>query len=47
MPPNVHRRNIVEIAIRTFKAHFISVLAGVDPMIVGDYQSDPEVGMST
>ena len=31
VPPNVHRRNIAERAIRTFKAHFISVLAGVDP----------------
>ena len=31
MPPNIHRRNIAEQDIRTFKAHFISVLAGVDP----------------
>ena len=31
VPPNVHRRNIAERDIRTFKAHFISVLAGVDP----------------
>ena len=30
-PPNVHRRNIAERDIRTFKANFISVLAGVDP----------------
>ena len=31
VPPNVHQRNIAERAIRTFKAHFLSVLAGVDP----------------
>ena len=31
VPPNTRRRNIAERAIRTFKAHFISVLAGVDP----------------
>ena len=31
VPPNVHRINLVERAITTFKAHFISVLAGVDP----------------
>ena len=31
VPPNVHRRNISERAIRTFKAHFLSILAGVDP----------------
>ena len=31
VPRNFHRRNIAERAIRTFKAHFISVLAGVDP----------------
>ena len=30
VPPNIHRRNIAERAIRTFKAHFSSVLAGVD-----------------
>ena len=30
VPPNVHRRNITERAIRTFKAHFLSVLEGVD-----------------
>ena len=29
--PNVHRRNVAEIAIRTSKAHFLAVLAGVDP----------------
>ena len=31
VPPNIHRRNIAERAIRTFKAHFISLLAHVDP----------------
>ena len=29
VPPNMHRRNAAERAIRTFKAHFLSVLAGV------------------
>jgi hypothetical protein len=29
VPPDVHRRNVAERAIRTFKAHFLSVLAGV------------------
>ena len=29
VPPRVHRRNISERAICTFKAHFLSVLAGV------------------
>ena len=28
---NVHRKNIAERAIRTFKAHFLEILAGVDP----------------
>ena len=31
VPPNVHQRNVAERAIRTFKARFLSVLAGVDP----------------
>ena len=31
VPPNAHRRNIAERAIRKFKAHFIEILAGVDP----------------
>ena len=31
VPPNFHRINIAERAIRTFKAHFLSVLAVVDP----------------
>jgi hypothetical protein len=29
VPPDVHRRNVAERAIRTFKAHFLSILAGV------------------
>ena len=29
VPPGCHRRNAAEVAIRNFKAHFISVLAGV------------------
>ena len=31
VPPNAHRRNMTERAIRTFKAHFLAILAGVDP----------------
>ena len=31
VPPNVHRRNVAERAIQTFKAHFLSILSGVDP----------------
>ena len=30
MPPDVHRRNAVERAIRSFKAHFLAILSGVD-----------------
>ena len=29
-PPNVHRRNAAERAIRTFKNHFIACLCGTD-----------------
>jgi len=29
VPPNVHRRNLAERAIQTFKAHFLSILAGL------------------
>ena len=29
VPPNTHRSNTAERAIRTFKAHFFSILAGV------------------
>lgn len=31
VPPDTHRRNLVERAIQTFKSHFIAILAGVDP----------------
>ena len=31
VPPNMHRRNVAERAIRTFKAHFLAILAGVAP----------------
>ena len=31
VPPDMHRRNAAERAIRTFKAHFLAILAGVDP----------------
>ena len=30
VPPDMHRRNAAERAIRIFKAHFISILAGTD-----------------
>ena len=30
VPPHNHRRNLAERAIQTFKAHFISILCGVD-----------------
>ena len=33
MPHNVHRRNIAERAIRTFKAHFLSILTGIPPSL--------------
>ena len=29
VPPNTHRINVAERAIHTFKAHFLSILAGV------------------
>jgi hypothetical protein len=31
VPPDIHRRNIAERMIRTFKAHLISIIFGVDP----------------
>ena len=31
--PDVHRRNTTELAIQTSNAHFLSVLAGVDPTL--------------
>ena len=33
VPPNTHQSNAVERAIRTFKAHFLSILAGVAPYL--------------
>ena len=30
VPPDIHQRNAAERSIRTFKAHFIALLAGVD-----------------
>jgi hypothetical protein len=32
LPPDMHRSNIAEHMIRTFKAHLLSMLAGVDPL---------------
>ena len=29
VPPDIHRRNLAERAIQTFKAHFLSILAGI------------------
>ena len=29
VPPGCHRRNAAEVAIRNFKAHFLSILAGI------------------
>ena len=29
VPPDVHRHNTAERAIRTFKAHFLAILAGI------------------
>ena len=31
LPPNTHQINADELSIRTFKAHFLSILAGVAP----------------
>ena len=31
VPPNIHRRNAAERAIRTFKAHFLAIIAVVAP----------------
>jgi hypothetical protein len=31
VPPGCHRRNAAEVAIRNFKSHFLSILAGVSP----------------
>ena len=32
VPPDIHRRNTAERAIRTFKAHFLAVILGVAPV---------------
>jgi hypothetical protein len=29
--PDIHQRNTAEHAVQIFKAHFLSILAGVDP----------------
>ena len=31
VPPDVHRRNTSERAIRTFKAHLLALLSGINP----------------
>ena len=31
VPPEIHRRNVEERAIQTFKAHFLSILEGIAP----------------
>ena len=36
IPPNVHCRNAAERAIRTFKDHFLAVLAGAAPSVPAD-----------
>ena len=36
VPPHVHRRNAAERAIRTFKDHFLSILAGTAPTFPAD-----------
>ena len=36
VPPHVHRRNATERAIRTFKDHFLTILAGVSPTFPKD-----------
>ena len=30
VPPDMHRRNASERAVRAFKTHFLAILAGVD-----------------
>ena len=36
VPPHVHRRNAAERAIRTFKDHFLAILAGISPTFPKD-----------
>ena len=31
VPPDMHQRNIAKRVIGTFKAHLLSILAGIDP----------------
>jgi hypothetical protein len=40
VPPGQHRRNRAERAIRTFKNHFISILAGADPSFPANLWSE-------
>jgi hypothetical protein len=40
VPPGQHRRNRAERAIRTFKNHFIAILAGTDPKFPANLWSD-------
>jgi hypothetical protein len=35
VPPDIHQRNIAKHMIRTFKAHLLSMLTGVDPRFPG------------
>ena len=40
VPPNIQIRNASERAIRTFKAHFLSILEGIEPdfpKLLGDH----------
>ena len=41
VPPNTHRSNAAERAIRTFKAHFLSILAGVAPTFYSHKLNSP------
>jgi hypothetical protein len=36
LPPHVHRRNAAKRAIRTFKDHFLAILAGIAPTFPWD-----------
>eukprot|EP00804_Cyclotella_cryptica_P006024 CCRYP_000276-RA/>CCRYP_000276-RA protein AED:0.08 eAED:0.08 QI:0/0/0/0.66/1/1/3/0/1069 len=42
VPPNMHRRNIAQRAIQTFKAHFLSILAGL-PSAFRNYLWDMKI----
>eukprot|EP00804_Cyclotella_cryptica_P028768 CCRYP_018720-RA/>CCRYP_018720-RA protein AED:0.37 eAED:0.37 QI:0/0/0/1/0/0.25/4/0/1148 len=41
VPPYVHRRNAAERAIRTFKDHFLAILAGAAPSFPADRHCNP------